>query len=91
VIERLGVQAAAGDVASARVYLDHVLGKPAQSISITDADGDPLGTDLARVRSAILGALADDPIARYKVARALLALEPGGAGDGTARDDGPGA
>src|SRR4051794_15732551 len=50
VIVKMGEQAAAGDVPSARVYLDHVLGKPSQAIALTDADGEPLGVDLARIR-----------------------------------------
>jgi hypothetical protein len=82
VIVKMGEQAAAGDVASAKVYLDHVLGRPGQTIQLTDPDGEPLGTDLARLRSVILGALADFPEARFKVARALLDLSSGGPGDG---------
>lgn len=79
------------DLEAIRVYLSYTLGRPPQSIELAGPDGEPIGIDLARVRGAILAALGDEPEARYKVARALLALEVGGAGDDTARDDGAGA
>jgi hypothetical protein len=88
VIVRLGEQAAEGDVAAAKVYLDHVLGRPAQAIELSGPDGEPIGIEMARLRGVILAALADEPEARYKVARALMAIEVGGVGDDTARDDG---
>jgi hypothetical protein len=72
-----------GDLAAMRVYLDFTIGRPVQAVELSGPDGEPLGGDLARVRGAILAALEDEPAARFKVARALLALGTGGAGDGT--------
>lgn len=89
VIEKLGEQAAEGDVASAKVYLDHVLGKPSQSIALTGLDALAPGVDLARVRAAILAAVGDDLETRHRIAKALLTLDSGGDGDGSAGDVGP--
>jgi hypothetical protein len=42
VIRKLGEQAIAGDVAAARVYLDHVVGKPPQAIELGGLHVEPL-------------------------------------------------
>jgi hypothetical protein len=89
VVMKLGDQAAAGDVASAKIYLDHVCGKPVQALSLANPDGSPLGGDLAVLQRAILTALAPHPEARYAVGRALMALRSDG--DGRNNDAGDGA
>jgi hypothetical protein len=40
VIDKMREQAAAGDASAARVYLDHVIGRPVQAVALTDADGE---------------------------------------------------
>src|SRR6478736_3466137 len=50
IIRKMGEQAAAGDVPSARVYLDYVCGKPVQALELSGPDGEPLGGDLATLR-----------------------------------------
>jgi hypothetical protein len=40
--DKLVELALAGDVGAAKVWLDHVVGRPPQSVAITDADGEPL-------------------------------------------------
>lgn len=67
------------DVAAARVYLSYAVGAPPQAIELSNADGSPLGLNIAAIHAVILRALGDDHDARHKVARALLDL--GGAGD----------
>jgi hypothetical protein len=79
------------DLAAMKLYFELIVGKTPLAVELSGPDGEPIGGDLARVRVAILAALADEPSARFKVARALLSLEVGGTGDGTAGDDGPGA
>jgi hypothetical protein len=69
-VNALADKAAAGDVAACKVFLDHTCGRAMQAIEVSGLSG--AGSDVARLRSAILEALADDPAARFKVARALL-------------------
>lgn len=76
------------DLGAMRLYFELVVGRTPLAVALTDPDGEPLGTDLARIRAAILGALADFPEARFQVARALLTLDSGGTGDGAAGDGG---
>ena len=71
VIATMANQAADGDVAAARVFLEYTCGKPAQSIELSGPDGGPLGVDVHSVTAVIMMALADDPAARFKVAKAL--------------------
>jgi hypothetical protein len=91
IMRTLGDLAVGGDVAAARLWLEYTLGKAPQAIQLSGPDGEPIGGDLSRVRVAILACLGDEPETRYKIARALMALEVGGVGDDTARDDGVGA
>jgi hypothetical protein len=72
VVKALVEKAAAGDVPACKVYLDHICGRAPQSIDVSGLGGT--GSDVARLRAVILEALADDPTARFKVARALLSI-----------------
>lgn len=77
------------DVAACKLYLEYTVGRPAQAVEISGPDGTALAPDLVRLRVAILGALDGDPAARFKVARALLAIDGGIAGgDGGGGGDG---
>jgi hypothetical protein len=87
VVQALAEKAAAGDVPAAKVYLDHVCGRPMQAIEVSGLGG--AGSDVTRLRAVILEALADDPAARFKVARALLTI--GTESDGRRNDAGDGA
>jgi hypothetical protein len=82
VVKALVEKAAGGDVPACKTYLDHVCGRPMQAIEVSGLGG--AGSDVARLRAVILEALADDPLARFKVARALLTL---GAEADERRDD----
>jgi hypothetical protein len=84
--ESLHELAAGGDVAAAKVWLDHVVGKPVQAVELSGPDGQAL--DLTCIVSTIMFALGDDPEARVKVAaafRRLAAVEK--ASDGRRLDD----
>jgi hypothetical protein len=70
VVKALVEKATAGDTAACKVFLDHTCGRAPQSIEVSGLEA--AGSDLARLRTVILEALADDPAARFKVARALL-------------------
>jgi hypothetical protein len=61
-----------GDVAAAKVWLDHVVGKPVQAVELSGPDGAAL--DLPAIVSTIMIALGDDPTARVKVAAAFRRL-----------------
>src|SRR5262249_54998007 len=54
--------------------LDRLLGKPAQAVQVTDADGQPLAIRMTQLTSVVLGALSDNPESRLKVAGALQKL-----------------
>jgi hypothetical protein len=72
---KLAELAKGGDVAAARVYLEHVIGKAPQSVELTGPDGSPLGLDWGRVESAILAALTPfGEQARFAVALALRGI-----------------
>jgi hypothetical protein len=73
VVERLSELAKGGDIAASKLLLDHCVGRPTQAIELSGPDGQPLG-DLATLQTIIIGALADEPAARFKVARALRGL-----------------
>jgi hypothetical protein len=61
-----------GDVAAAKVLLDHVVGKPVQAVELSGPDGVAL--DLPAIVSTIMIALGDDLTARVKVAAAFRRL-----------------
>lgn len=69
------------DIEAMKLYLSYTIGRPTVALELSGPDGEPLGTDLTKIRCAILGALADAPEARYKVARSLLSLDRGEDGD----------
>jgi hypothetical protein len=87
VVKALVEKAAAGDVPACKVFLDHCCGRPVQAVEVSGLGG--AGSDLARLRVVILEALADDPAARFKVARALLNV--GAEADERRNDAGDGA
>jgi hypothetical protein len=84
--ESLHELAVGGDVAAAKVWLDHVVGKPVQAVELSGPDGQAL--DLPAIVSTIMIALGDDPDARVKVAAAFRKL--GSSADGDAVGGGPG-
>ena len=79
--EALYELAVGGDVAAAKVWLDHVVGKPVQAVELAGPDGQALGMEV--VMTAVLAALAPYPEARLAVAARLK-------GVGRGHDDGPG-
>jgi hypothetical protein len=85
IVKKLSELAAGGDVAAARLWLEHCLGKPTQALELSGLDGAPLGGDLGMLRTVVLAALAKHPEARIEVAAALLRLR---STDGPDRDAG---
>jgi hypothetical protein len=79
--ESLHELAVGGDVAAAKVWLDHVVGKPVQAVELAGPDGQALGMEV--VMTAVLAALAPYPEARLAVAARLK-------GVGRGHDAGPG-
>jgi hypothetical protein len=88
VIHKLLALASEGDVSAARVFLEHVIGKPAQALQLSGPDGESLGPDLSSLTTAILSALAEYPDAKVIVAAELMKLKH--ADDETATDRLPG-
>ena len=86
--EALHELAVGGDVAAAKVWLDHVVGKPVQALEVSGPDGQAL--DLPAIVATIMVALGDEPAARVKVAAAFRKLGSSGDGDGDAVGGGPG-
>jgi hypothetical protein len=84
--ESLHELAVGGDVAAAKVWLDHTCGRPVQAVEIGGPDGQAL--NLTQIVSTIMVALGDEPAARVKVAAAFRKL--GSSGDGDAVGGGPG-
>jgi hypothetical protein len=70
--EALQEMARGGDVAAAKVWLDHVIGKPVQAVELSGPDGSAL--DLSTIVGTIMVALGDMPEARVKVAAAFRRL-----------------
>jgi hypothetical protein len=64
-----------GDEFAIRTLLDYCLGKPAQAVELTGADGEPLGVNFHQVTAIVLDALADDPARRIEVAAKLMELD----------------
>ena len=58
-----------------KLLLDYTLGRPAQAVALTDADGGPLGLNFHQVTAVVLDALADDPARRIEVAARLMELD----------------
>ena len=79
--ESLHELAVGGAVAAAKVWLDHVVGKPLQAVEVSGPDGQALGMEV--VMTAVLAALAPYPEARLAVAARLK-------GVGRGHDAGPG-
>jgi hypothetical protein len=76
-----------GDVAAARLLLDHLVGKPRESIEVSAGDGQVVG--LASIAAVIMEAIGDDERARVRVAAAFAEL--GRPGDGMGVGSGLGA
>ena len=75
VVDKLVSLAKDGSVAAAKLLIEHLCGKPVAKVELTGADGEPLaGLSLADVQLAVIGALADEPSAKDKVADALKLL-----------------
>jgi hypothetical protein len=72
-----------GDVQAARLVLEYALGKPAQALELTGAEGSRLGGDLTQFQAVIVSALAGFPEARLAVAAELRAIR-----DATAEGEG---
>jgi hypothetical protein len=60
-----------GDTQSARLIMDHALGKPVQVLEVTGTEGEPVTFNMAAFVGVIQTALADHPEAQYKLAAAL--------------------
>jgi hypothetical protein len=75
--------AKSGDVAAARLLLDHLIGRPKESIEVSAGDGQSIGLEV--IMKAVLAALEPFPEARLAVAAKLK--EVGEVGRG--HDDGP--
>jgi hypothetical protein len=63
-----------GDIQAARLVLEYALGKPAQSLELTGAEGASLGGDWVQFQGVIVSALAGFPDARLAVAAELRAI-----------------
>jgi hypothetical protein len=79
--ESLHELAVGGDVAAAKVWLDHVVGKPLQAVEVSGPDGQGLGVEV--LMTAVLAALSPYPEARLAVAARLKEV-------GRGHDAGPG-
>jgi hypothetical protein len=75
-----------GDTTAARIWMDHVLGKPLASVEIEEPQGPRLSLSLllAAIREAV-----PDPEAQYRIAAVLARMGREAAGDGPS-DDRPG-
>jgi hypothetical protein len=82
---RLQAQALRGDMDSIKLLIDHTLGRPAQAVALTGADGESLGFNFHAVTAVVLDALADDPARRIEVAARLMELETDDARDADAQ------
>ena len=71
VITKLAELAGNGDVPAARVFLDHVIGKPTQALELSGPDGEALGQDMGKVLTTIQTALANLPEAKFALAAEL--------------------
>jgi hypothetical protein len=74
IVRKLSDLAAEGDVSAARLWLEYAVGRPVQALELSGPDGEPLGGDLATLRSVILTALDRHPAAKVEVAMALMRL-----------------
>jgi hypothetical protein len=76
-IRRVGAklveEALAGNVYAAKVWLDHVLGRPLAAVEISGPNGGPL--DMVKIVTTIMVALGNDQAAQVKVGQALRQLE----------------
>jgi hypothetical protein len=74
VVGKLSELARNGDVPAAKVWLEHVVGKPPQAIQVTGPDGGPLRLSLAGITGTIMAALASFPDAQLSAGLALQAM-----------------
>ena len=71
-----------GDTSAAKLLLDHLVGRPAQTVEVSGTDGDPVKFDMRAFTAIITTALADYPEAQYKLAAALRGVKLDGPDDG---------
>jgi hypothetical protein len=74
IVDNLVSLAKQGDVAAAKLLIEHLCGKPVQAVTVSGPDGERLGITLADIQVIIVEALADNPDARQKVVDKLRAL-----------------
>jgi hypothetical protein len=60
-----------GDTSAAKLLLDHLVGRPTQSVEVSGIEGEPVRFNMAAFVGVIQTALADHPEAQYKLAAAL--------------------
>jgi hypothetical protein len=70
-----------GDTPAAKLLLDHLVGRPAQTVEVSGTEGEPVRFNMAAFMAVITTALADYPEAQYKLAAALKGVRPDGGPD----------
>jgi hypothetical protein len=77
-----------GDIPAAKLLLDHLVGRPVQSVELSGPDNEPARVELSTLVAVIMSAVGDDMQARVKIASALRQhrLSQEGNGDGPAAD-----
>jgi hypothetical protein len=71
---RLAELGMAGDTQAARLYIEHCVGKPTQSLALTGPDGEPFGVSITQLQAVMLEAVRDIPDAAVRLSHALRAL-----------------
>jgi hypothetical protein len=71
IFRKIGELALGGDLSAAKLYIEHLVGRPVQAVELTGAD-DEDGIDLNTLTQIIVAALEPWPEARPVVARALM-------------------
>jgi hypothetical protein len=75
VVKKMIELAREGSIQAAKLLIEHLAGKPHQSIHLTGTDSTSTDKlNVADVQLAIVEALIDEPAAKLKVTRALKAL-----------------
>ena len=77
VAAKLAELARQGDVAAAKVWLEHTVGKPPAALELTGPDGTALGLSFGELAVELVAVLGDFPEARSLVAARLRALARG--------------
>jgi hypothetical protein len=74
IYKTLMAAALGGDVQAAKLLLDHLVGRPSQSVEISGFEGDPVKLDMQNLTATLLVALKAFPEAKIAVARALYSI-----------------